>query len=348
MSWIFLLILVQSSSHHHHHHRHHRHRRNHHRLGPSKLFVFGDSYADTGNNPKFAESWNQPYGISFPGEPSGRWSDGRVLTDFVASSIGIKTPIAYRWTKIAPNKSLTHGINFACGGSGVFDTMFAWLTPNMTTQINFFQQLINSGVYTKTDLNSSVALVSVAGNDYAYSARNDTQQELLAFIAKVVNQTALNIKRIHGMGVKKVAVIAIEPLGCLPRFAVLSSYKKCNITGNAAANLHNHLLKLAVRKLNKETKSPTFIVLDLYRAFMSVFKKRNSGNLKFSFHNPLKPCCVGIGTSNSCGSIDQSGAKKYKVCKNPKAAFFWDEVHPTQAGWQAVSLVLKSSLNQLL
>ncbi|XP_043708985.1 GDSL esterase/lipase At5g03610-like [Telopea speciosissima] len=63
---------------------------------------------------------------------------------------------------------------------------------------------------------SSVALVSLAGNDYgAYNARNGSAQGLRAFIASVVNQLALNLKRIHDMGVKKIAVIALEPLGCL-------------------------------------------------------------------------------------------------------------------------------------
>ena len=51
---------------------------------PTKLFVFGDSYADTGNNNRDkASSWKFPYGISFPGKPSGRYSNGRVLTDFL-------------------------------------------------------------------------------------------------------------------------------------------------------------------------------------------------------------------------------------------------------------------------
>lgn len=49
-----------------------------------KLFVFGDSYADTGNSRKIsAMAWKPPYGITFPGKPSGRSSDGRVLTDFL-------------------------------------------------------------------------------------------------------------------------------------------------------------------------------------------------------------------------------------------------------------------------
>ncbi|XP_010244339.1 PREDICTED: GDSL esterase/lipase At3g09930-like isoform X4 [Nelumbo nucifera] len=263
--------VVQSSSHHQNHHSRYR------QVGLSKLFVFGDSYADTGNNPKsVAKSWHEPYGITFPGRPTGRWSDGRVLTDYVASFIGIKSPIAYKWIKFGP-KLLSNGINFAYGGTGVFNTLAP--QPNMTTQINFFQKIIQTGVYSKRDLDSSLALVSLAGNDYgAYNARSGTAQ--------------------------------------------------------------------AVQQLNNEVKNSTFL-LDLHSAFMSVFKKRNSsGNVKFS--NPLQPCCVGMDASNSCGSTDQlSGKKKYRVCKHPKAAFFWDLLHPSQAGWHAVSLVLHSSFNKL-
>ena len=51
--------------------------------GSVKLFVFGDSYADTGNWEKFAASWKEPYGFTFPGKPAGRFSDDRVLTDYI-------------------------------------------------------------------------------------------------------------------------------------------------------------------------------------------------------------------------------------------------------------------------
>lgn len=48
-----------------------------------KLFVFGDSYVDTGNWDKSSGSWHSPYGSTFPGKPTGRFSDGRVLTDYI-------------------------------------------------------------------------------------------------------------------------------------------------------------------------------------------------------------------------------------------------------------------------
>ncbi|XP_010244275.1 PREDICTED: GDSL esterase/lipase At5g03610-like [Nelumbo nucifera] len=332
--------VVQGSPHHnHHHHRHHK-------LGFSKLFVFGDSYADTGNNRKSeASSWHQPYGITFPGKPVGRYSDGRVLTDYLASFVGIKSPVPYRWRNVA-TKRLRYGVNFAYGGTGVFDTLVP--DPNMTTQIDFFQQLIHDGVYNKSNLNSSIALVSLAGNDYTtYMAKNGTAEGLSAFTISIINQLAINLKRIQGQGVKKVAVTAIEPIGCLPQSAASSSYQQCNETNNMAAMFHNLLLQQAVEKLNNETKGSTFMVLDLFNAFMSMFNRQKDHPGIMKFGNLLKPCCVGTSAEYSCGDIDENGVKKYTVCENPESTFFWDDVHPSQEGWHAVYSALQISLDQL-
>jgi hypothetical protein len=66
---------------------------------------------------------------------------------------------------------LKYGMNFAFGGTGVFDTLFQG--PNMTTQINFLERAIKDKLYTTEDINNSVALVSVAGNDYTrYTVTN--------------------------------------------------------------------------------------------------------------------------------------------------------------------------------
>ncbi|RVW94248.1 GDSL esterase/lipase [Vitis vinifera] len=66
-----------------------------------------------------------------------------------------------------------HGMNFACGRTGVFDTLVN--APNMATQINLFQQVLEEKLYTKRDLKSSIAPVSLVGNGYAaYLAGNST------------------------------------------------------------------------------------------------------------------------------------------------------------------------------
>ncbi|XP_065857723.1 GDSL esterase/lipase At5g03610-like [Euphorbia lathyris] len=308
-------------------------------LKPSKLFVFGDSYADTGNIRKsMANSWKLPYGITFPGKPAGRFSDGRVLTDYLARFIGVKSPIPYRWRKYAVNR-MKYGMNFAYGGTGVFNTFVA--EPNMTTQIDLLQQMINQKVYTSYDLQSSAALVSLAGNDYStYLARNGSAQGFEGFITQVVNQLAENIKQINRMGVKKLVITSLQPIGCLPETTYDSSFRQCNSTQNQLVNFHNLLLQQALANFRNQTKDSTFLVLDLYSAFTTVL-----GSSKFM--NPLKPCCYGISKEYSCGSLNEKGQKMYTMCPNPQNSFFWDTVHPTQAGWRSIYLSLQPSLRQL-
>ncbi|ESQ40266.1 hypothetical protein EUTSA_v10013966mg [Eutrema salsugineum] len=324
---------VEGSNQHHQYHDH--------LYGPKKLFVFGDSYADTGNIKKsHAVSWRVPYGITFPGKPSGRFSDGRVSTDFLARLMRIKSPIPYLWKDYAGNKRLRYGMNFAYGGTGVFNTQSS--SPNMTIQINLFEHLLGDDLYSPSDLSSSLALVSVAGNDYSnYLTLSRSIAELPAFIKQVVDQTEVNLRRIHAFGVEKIAVPSLQPLGCLPLYASLQG---CNDTFNALVNYHNTLLQQVVAKLNNETNHSTFIIFDFYNAFLTIFKTKgeNSGGSR-RFETPLKPCCEG-----SCAHVDDKGEKKYRLCDDPKSAFFWDGLHPTQQGWESVYSVLGKNLTASL
>lgn len=58
------------------------------------IFSFGDSYADTGNNPivfrqrsLFDPVMRPPYGATFFRRPTGRESDGRLAIDFIGALV---------------------------------------------------------------------------------------------------------------------------------------------------------------------------------------------------------------------------------------------------------------------
>lgn len=87
----------------------------------------------------------------------------------------------------------------------------------------------------------------------------------------------LNVKRIQSLGVKKIAVTALQPLGCLPLNTASSSFQQCDGNQNGLVNLHNVLLQQAVGKLNNETKDSSILILDLYSSFMTVFKNQGNG-----------------------------------------------------------------------
>lgn len=78
-----------------------------------------------------------------------------------ASFLKIETPTPYSFANSSTPQS---GINFGYGGTGVFPTHVNG--PNMTVQIDSLEKLMKQNVYTKQDLESSVALVSASGNDY--------------------------------------------------------------------------------------------------------------------------------------------------------------------------------------
>ncbi|XP_028773914.1 GDSL esterase/lipase 5, partial [Neltuma alba] len=99
----------------------HGSRQSHHRTtGKAAFFIFGDSLLDAGNNNYInttaldqANFW--PYGETYFNFPTGRFSDGRLISDFIAEYANL--PL------IAPflqpgNRNYHNGVNFASAGAG--------------------------------------------------------------------------------------------------------------------------------------------------------------------------------------------------------------------------------------
>lgn len=162
----------------------------------------------------------------------------------------------------------------------------------------------------------------------------------------MVKQTTTNVIRLQTLGVKRIVVGGLQTLGCLPQFTAQIMFQRCNSTFNDLVAIHNNLLNQSMTKLNQESKHhSTIVILDMYDSFMSVLTNPSRHNIKDQF----KPCCVGVSKEYSCGSVDENNVKKYTVCENPKSTFFWDMLHPTQAGWNAVYRELQTrALHQLL
>ncbi|KAF5740557.1 GDSL esterase/lipase 1 [Tripterygium wilfordii] len=84
------------------------------------LFIFGDSLYDAGNNnylnttkPNQASLW--PYGETYFKHPTGRYSNGRVIPDFIAQFAGMPLIPPF----LQPGLHEYHyGVNFASAGSG--------------------------------------------------------------------------------------------------------------------------------------------------------------------------------------------------------------------------------------
>ncbi|CAH8360775.1 unnamed protein product [Eruca vesicaria subsp. sativa] len=312
---------------------------NHPFSGRNKLFVFGDSYVDTGNTRTTdGGAWDYPYGITYPGKPSGRFSDGHISTDFLAQLLRIKLPVTYKKKDDVDKTRLQYGMSFAYGGTGVFETYADY--PNMTAQIDLFEQLLGN-VYSPSDLSSSVALVSVAGYDYLnFLAKNHSLPELLGFksyIEDVVNQTEVNLRRIYTLGVKKIAIPSLTPLGYIPVFANFPEIIK-DVVNNILVADHNSLLQKVVAKLNSETNHSAFTIIDYYNTFLTVFNNKGEIPGILPFKTPFI----------ACFEIDLNEFKNSTLCEDPRSAFFWDPIHPTQEGWKSIYKVLRHNITAAL
>lgn len=154
-----------------------------------KIFAFGDSYTDTGNTISgsgpsgFAFVSNPPYGNTFFHHPTNRYSDGRLVIDFVAEKLSMPYLPAYRNSKA--DKS--NGVNFAVAGSTAIEHKFFErnnlslnITPqSLQTQLYWFEKFLASqGCVNMTATSNQCKAVfdealiwvgEIGANDYAYT-----------------------------------------------------------------------------------------------------------------------------------------------------------------------------------
>ncbi|XP_037422596.1 GDSL esterase/lipase At5g03610-like [Triticum dicoccoides] len=312
-----------------------------------ELWVFGDSYADTGNlgnlGRELTHAWYDPYGKTFPRRPAGRFSDGRVLTDFVASALGMRTPVAYKARRRASRETLARGMNFAVGGAGVLDT--GNFQRNISAQIDLFQAMHHSQ---QRGCGKRTALVVVSGNDYAYAAadKDNGTSAAIAYIPTVVRELREQLRRLRDeAGMRRVVVTNLHPMGCTPTFTRLLNYTGCDPLANAGAAQHNTALRSILGALDPNNR--TFLLLDVHTPFADILL--NDDNKSSSrFASTLRPCCESFRADGYCGEENENGTRQYTLCDDPGRYFYWDDVHPTQAAWAAVAGTFRVAVKSFL
>jgi hypothetical protein len=141
--------------------------------GIPAVFAFGDSTLDPGNNNRLAtlvRANHAPYGRDFPGgAATGRFSDGKLITDYIVESLGIKDLLpAYHDASLTVADAST-GVSFASGGSGLDDlTAQTAMVSTFRSQIGDFQQLLRQIGSAKAAKVTGKALyvISAGTNDF--------------------------------------------------------------------------------------------------------------------------------------------------------------------------------------
>ncbi|XP_057797661.1 GDSL esterase/lipase At1g29670-like isoform X2 [Salvia miltiorrhiza] len=240
------------------------------------VFFFGDSLFDNGNNNfllTFANVNYPPYGIDYPAGPTGRFSNGKNLPDFLAEFLGFDNPIPPFATATGAN--ILNGVNYASGGAGILDQSGAALGNVMSLN----KQLINHGntafkmglllgnATRATDhLNKCLYLSNMGNNDYlsnylmpkfyASSTLFTPQQ----FAEILINQYRRQLEILYKYGARKVVVFGLGSIAYIPQFR--STNESVDSINRITQQFYNKLAPL-VHDLNTDLHAAQFIFINV-------------------------------------------------------------------------------------
>ncbi|XP_015947023.1 GDSL esterase/lipase 1 [Arachis duranensis] len=302
------------------------------------LFVFGDSLFDAGNNNYINttadfQSNYPPYGETFFNYPSGRFSDGRVLPDFIAEYA--KLPLIQPYL-FPGNQIYSDGINFASAGAGALVETYQGLVIDLKTQLSYFQKVSKvlkkklGDTEAKTLLAKAVYLINIGSNDYLVplSKNSTSASSYEKYVGMVVGNISNVIKGIHKVGGRKVGILNQPPFGCILALKLRLNGTKgsCVEEASSLAKMHNNVLSVELQKLKTQLRGFKYSYFDYYNWVFDVINHPS----KYGFKESGVACC-GSGLYNgdyTCGG--KRASKDYDLCKNPSDYVFFDSVHPTE------------------
>ncbi|CAJ2657809.1 unnamed protein product [Trifolium pratense] len=299
------------------------------------LFVFGDSLFDVGNNNYINTTGSQanysPYGETFFNYPTGRFSNGRVIPDFVAEYA--KLPLLQPYL-FPGNQQYVNGINFASAGAGALVETNQGLVIGLKTQLTYFKNVKkilrqrHGDKETTTLLSKAVYLINIGFDDYLQE--NSILYTHQKYVSMVVGNLTTVIKGIYDLGGRKFGIINQPSMGCFPTIKAYVNGTKlgsCLEEFSAIAEVHNTMLSVELQKLKKQIKGFKYSYFNLFDLSFEVINNPS----KFGLKEGGVACC-GSGPYKgyfSCGGKRE--VKDYDLCKNPSDYVFFDSVHPTES-----------------
>ncbi|KAJ7959355.1 GDSL esterase/lipase [Quillaja saponaria] len=299
------------------------------------IFNFGDSNSDTGGFAAlFGQSPPPPNGETYFHKSAGRFSDGRLLIDFIANSLHLPYISAYL-DSLGTN--FTQGANFATAASTVRlphsiipEAADGYSPVYLSVQYLQFQQFLSrsqavrkrggahANLLPKREIfGKALYTFDIGQNDLgARFFGNKTIEEVNASVPDVVNCFLSNVKNVYNLGARTFWIHNTGPIGCLPY--ILANFPL------ASSDSYEKDLPLAA-----------ITYVDVYSIKYSIFTNPK----KYGFEEPLVACCGNGGKYNYTGNLITCGRrvvvngtlKFIGSCGKPSIRVNWDGVHFTEA-----------------
>nr|P86276.1 RecName: Full=GDSL esterase/lipase; AltName: Full=CpEST; AltName: Full=Extracellular lipase; Flags: Precursor [Carica papaya] len=299
-----------------------------------QLFIFGDSLYDNGNKPFLATdvpSTFWPYGLSID-FPNGRWSDGRIVPDFIAEFLGIPFPPPV----LDRSANFSSGVTFATADATILGTPPQTLT--LGDQVKAFAQI--KSTWTDAQRQKGIYMFYIGANDYLNYTNanlNATAQQQEAFVSQVIAKLKDQLLAIYGLGGRKFAFQNLAPLGCLP--IVKQDFKTGNFCLPLASNLaaqHNQLLSETLENLSETLDGFNYIIYDYFNSSLRRMARPNN----YGYFTTNLACC-GTGSHDAFGC----GFKNVhsNLCSYQRGYMFFDGRHNAEKTNEAVAHLIFSA-----
>ncbi|XP_058201169.1 GDSL esterase/lipase At1g29670-like [Rhododendron vialii] len=308
------------------------------------LFILGDSLFDNGNNNDLvteAKANYPPYGIDFPQGPTGRFSNGKNMADFIAEFLGFGKPIPpFASTTATDDQEILMGVNYASGAAGIRDET----GHQLGDRISLKRQLLNHqtivsriafGLGSKEAaadyLSKCIYLVNIGSNDYINNYLMPQNYATSALYspdqyADVLNQQYSKLLKIlYNEGARKIALFGLGLIGCIPAEIANYGANGCVDTVNKDVQLFNNGLDSLVNDLNHDLADAQFI-------YINVTEISSGDPSVFGITVTNAPCCI-VSTTIAKGQC----APNLVPCDNRSKYAFYDGFHPTQSAGELLA-----------
>ncbi|KAJ4837568.1 hypothetical protein Tsubulata_938146 [Turnera subulata] len=292
----------------------------------SHILVFGDSSVDSGNSnyiKSVIKSNHYPYGLNFPYHiPTGRFSDGKLIPDFIASLLNIKDAGPPFLDPSLSDYDIRTGVSFASSASGYDDLTNAALgVIPASKQLEMFKNYIArlKGIVGEEEANrrigGSLIMISSGNNDFLdyYNALtrrrlqfNDTGFQdfvldlLQNFVLGPVCITLLLVlmmfclplemrisQELYNLGGRSFAIFGVFPNGCLPIQMTARLVHTCLEDLNAICQSYNEKLVALLHDLKESLPGSRIASANIYDPLIDMVHHPQ----KYGFVETRRGCC---------------------------------------------------------
>lgn len=281
--------------------------------GYSRMFVFGASFLDPGNNfavtgetahPPFAPDSHASYGIG-----GHHYSNGRTWVEVLAQKLDLTD-----WAKPA-YRDPTFG-NYAYGYALARDVDFP-AGPGLGDQV---QEWIGNGYCTFSAMDDTVFVLDTAYFDLFDILQGADPNDV---IPAMLNSIATNIYTLYECGARNLLVANIAPVGLSPMIPDDGSKEFVN----GLSMGYNEAVQFVLAGYAGEPFNMNISTFDLFHAFADMAANPED----YGFTNVAETCVT-------------FGVRPHAFCKNRDEYLFWDPLHPTK---QAHAIMAEFALEQL-